>query len=475
MKEYKLTEKLRKRKPKIKMYLNTIRNGILLFCLLLTHLTFSQDNENNTAYSLEECVEFALKNAVAVKNAYIDMQSADASVNEIRADGLPQLTGQVQLIDNYNLQTTFLPAFFIYDDATADDPAVPVKFGVRYSGSASVTLNQLIFDGTFFLGLRAAKTYKEMAQKNMERTKIETIEAISKAYYGALINEERLALAEENYNRLDTLLKQTTAMYENGFSEKIDVDRIRVNMNNAKTQLSNLKQMHDLSIILLKFQMGMDMNEPVELEGDISDIQLDLLEVQSIDNFDFNKRIEYSLNKTQMELDQLNIKRYKVGYYPSLYAFTSLGANAGVESRGELFKVGDNWFSNGNYGLTLNIPIFDGLRKKYQIEQARLSLIKTENTGLNLEQMIITEYTQAQVNLESNVNILESENENMELAEEIYKVTNIKYQEGVGSSFELVDAETSLTQAQTNYYNALYNALIAKIDYLKAIGELGSE
>ena len=457
------------------MYLNTIRNGILLFCLLLTHLTFSQDNENNTAYSLEECVEFALKNALAVKNAYIDMQSADASVNEIRADGLPQITGQVQLIDNYNLQTTFLPAIFFDENATDDDPAVPVKFGVRYSGNASVTLNQLIFDGTFFLGLRAAKTYKEMAQKNMERTKIETVEAISKAYYGALINEERLALAEENYNRLDTLLKQTTAMYENGFSEKIDVDRIRVNMNNAKTQLSNLKQMHDLSIILLKFQMGMDMNEPVELEGDISDIQLDLLEVQSIDNFDFNKRIEYSLNKTQMELDQLNIKRYKVGYYPSLYAFTSLGANAGVESRGELFKVGDNWFSNGNYGLTLNIPIFDGLRKKYQIEQARLSLIKTENTGLNLEQMIITEYTQAQVNLESNVNILESENENMELAEEIYKVTNIKYQEGVGSSFELVDAETSLTQAQTNYYNALYNALIAKIDYLKAIGELGSE
>ena len=458
------------------MYQKTAKNGIFfIFCLLITHLSFSQNDDSNDSFSLEECIDFALQNSVSVKNAYIDLQSADASVNEIRADGLPQVSGQIQMIDNYNLQTSFLPAIFFDENASDSDPPVPVKFGVRYSGNAGLTLNQLVFDGTFFLGLRAAKTYKELAQKNMQRSKIETIEAIMKAYYGALISEERLKLAEENFNRLDTLLKQTTAMFENGFSEKIDVDRIRVNINNAKSQLNSLKQMNQFSMITLKFQMGLPVSDPMELEGDISDLDLELLQVQSKENIDYSNRIEYSINQTQKELDQLNIKRYNVGYFPTLYAFTNLGLNAGVQEFGELMKISDNWFSNGNYGFTLSIPIFDGLRKKYQIEQARLALLKTENNMLNLENMIESEYAQAQINLESNVNILDSEKENMTLAEEIYNVSNIKFTEGVGSSFELVDAETALTDAQTNYYNALYNALIAKIDYLKAIGELESE
>ncbi|UZR95105.1 TolC family protein [Chondrinema litorale] len=456
------------------MYLNTIRNGILLFCLLLTHLTFSQDNDNSTAYSLEECVTFALQNAVAIKNAYIDMQSADASVNEIRADGLPQITGQVQFIDNYNLQKTLLPENF-FDPEGSESVLVPVQLGVRFSGNVGVTLNQLIFDGTFFLGLKAAKTYKELAQKNMERSKIETVEAVTKAYYNALISEERLKLAEENYNRLDTLLRQTTAMFENGFSEKIDVDRIRVNMNNVKSQLANIEQMNQVSLILLKFQMGMKVSDPITLEGKISDVKDEFLQIDGREDINYNNRIEYSINQTQIELDKLNIKRYNVGYLPSLYAFAGIGANSGAQEISNLMNFGDYWFSNGNYGFTLSIPIFDGLRKKYQIEQARLTLLKSENNSWNIENMIETELAQAQIALESNITILNSERDNMELADEIYRVSNIKYQEGVGSSFELVDAETSLTQAQTNYYNALYNALIAKIDYLKAIGELGSE
>ncbi|MEM1134898.1 MAG: TolC family protein [Bacteroidota bacterium] len=454
------------------MYYNPFFKAIVLFfCLLVSQIASAQDNGNT--YSLEACIDYALKNAVAVKNAVIDNRSAAASVKEIRADGLPQVNGEVRVIDNYNLQLVLLPARFLGETANPDS-LIAAPFGVRFTGNADITLNQLIFDGTFFLGLKAAKTYKEMAQKNLRRAQIETVESIMKAYYGALISEARLELAEENYLRLDTLFRQTTAMYENGFSEKIDVDRIRVNMNNAKTQLTNLKQMNDLSIIILKFQMGMKVSEEIKLEGNLADIQSDVLQIEE-QQLDYNNRIDYSINETQKELDKLNIKRFQSGYYPSLYAFTSLGANSGANSFGDLARIGSDWFSYGNYGFRLSVPIFDGMRKRFQVEQARLSLIKTENTAEQLANLIETEYSQSIINLESSMNVLDSEQENMELADEIYRISNTKFQQGVGSSFELVDAETALTNSQTNYYNALYNALISKVDYLKAIGKLDKE
>ncbi len=445
-----------------------------LWLLCMVSLQLAQAQASKQVFTLDQCIEYALQNAIPVKNAMLDTKSAQASVNEVRADGLPQLNGELQVLDNYNLQTTFLPAVFFDENAGSDAPPVPVKFGVRFSGNAGVTLRQLIFDGSFFLGLKAAKTYKDMAQKNLKRTKIETVEAITKAYYGALISEARLELAEENYRRLDTLFKQTTAMYENGFSEKIDVDRIRVNLNNAKTQLANLSEMSQLSIILLKFQMGMQVNEEIELAEEIEDVEIEPLVAADVQP-NYADRVEYSINKTQQELDQLNIKRFQVGYYPKLYAFTGLGVNSGENQIGDLLNVGRDWFSFGNYGFTLSVPIFDGFRKKYQVEQARIELLKSENNASQLTNMIDTEFAQAKINLESSMNVLDSEEENQELAEEIYQISNKKYQEGVGSSFELVDAETAFTNAQTNYYNALYNALIAKVDYLKAMGKLYNE
>lgn len=454
--------------------INFNRGFWVILYLLTTSKTMAQDEAGIQQFSLEECIEFAFLNAVPVKNAQLDMRAADASVKEIRADGLPQINGEVQLIDNYNIQTSFLPAVFFDENAGTDAPPVPVKFGVRFGGSAGITLRQLIFDGSFFLGLKAANTYKELAEKNMQRSKIETAEAITKAYYGVLISDERLVLAEENYRRLDTLFRQTTAMYENGFSEKIDVDRIRVNLNNAKTQLNNLAQTRELSLVLLKFQMGMKVTDPIELKNELRDIDIEQYANISEEPV-YENRIEFSLNKTQQELDKLNIKRFQVGYYPKLYAFTGLGVNAGANNFGDVANIAEDWFSFGNYGFTLSIPIFDGMRKKFQIEQARIDLLKTENLAMQLGSLIDTEHAQAKINLESSMNVLESEAENQSLAEEIYKISNTKYQEGVGSSFELVDAATALTNSQTNYYNALYNTLIAKVDYLKAIGKLYNE
>ncbi|WP_020533750.1 TolC family protein, partial [Flexithrix dorotheae] len=420
---------------------------------------------------------YAIANSATTKNAFLDMESAEGRVRELLADGYPQINGSLALTDNFNLQTTFLPAEFFADDPSEvpdDAPPVPVKFGVRYSGNAGISARQLIFDGSFFLGVKAAKTYTELSQKQYARTKIETAEAVSKAYYGVLVTKERLELATENLGRLDSLLRQTTAMYENGFSEKLDVDRIRVNYNVSKTQVANFSRMLIVQENLLKFQIGMNVKNSLALKESLDDFTPGSI-VFDKGNFDYSQRIEYSILQTQRELDQMNIKQYKVKYYPNLYLDAAFGANAGESKRGMLFDPRDGWFSYGYYGLTLQMPIFDGMRKKYQIQQAKIKAQQTENLAFNMFNTIDWEQAQAKIDWESSLSTLQAEEENMGLAQNIYNTTKIKFQEGIGQSLDIVNAETSLTDAQTNYYQALYEAMISEVEYLRSIGRLWAD
>ncbi|MBX2841393.1 MAG: TolC family protein [Flammeovirgaceae bacterium] len=449
--------------------------SLLITLLFLSSIqTFGQNADSEEySFTLKECIEYAIVNSATTKNAYLDMELAEGRVKELLADGYPQLNGSLSLTDNFQLQTSFLPADF-FPNPPQDAEFVPVQFGVRYAGNAGLSVRQLIFDGSFFLGVKAAKTYKQLSQKQYTRTKIETAEAVSKAYYGVLVTKERLELASENLGRLDSLLRQTTAMYENGFSEKLDVDRIQVNYNVSKSQVANFSRLLIAQENLLKFQMGINVKNTLNQKETLKDFTPGSI-VFDKGSFDYSQRIEYSLLQTQRELDHMNIKQYRVKYYPNLYLDAAFGANAGESQRGLLFDPSDGWFSYGFYGLTLKMPIFDGMRKKYQIQQAKIKAQQTENLAFNMFNTIDWEQAQAKIDWESALSTLEAEQENMGLAQDIYNTTKIKFQEGIGQSLDIVNAETSLTDAQTNYYQALFEAMISEVEYLRSIGRLWSE
>jgi outer membrane protein len=350
-----------------------------------------------------------------------------------------------------------------------------VQFTPPYLGNAAVSLNQMIFDGSFFVGLEAARTYTQLSRKEHIKSEIEVTEMVTKAYYTLLVTRERMELVQKAYDRLDTLLRDTQAMYDNGFAEKIDINRVKVQYNNALTERNAVERNMALAYSLLKFQMGMPIQEELVLTDDISQIALEMADEYADTGFNYSDRIEYSQLETNRDLVQLDIKNTRVQRYPQLFLFGSAGFNTASSSAGELFDFGDRWFSYGAVGARFSMPIFDGMRRTRMIQQKKLQAEQIDNTFELMRNSISLEMQQARTDLQNSLENLTAQRENFELAEEVYYISKIKYQEGVGSNLEVIDADTAMKQAQTTYYGALYDALIARVNLDKAYGRLSTK
>jgi outer membrane protein TolC len=433
--------------------------------------------QSDNSYSLKRAIDYALLNQTSIRNAQSDYDIAKARVGEIRSFGLPQINGAASIVDNTALRRMFFEAGanpFIPAGAANPGDVIAVKnlFQLRSSGDASATISQLIFDGSYIVGLQAAGTYRQLAEKSIQQSKIQTVDNVTKAYYMVLINQERLKLLDANVSRLDTMVRQTKALYQAGFVEKIDADRLEVSYNNLNTEKQKFENLLGLSMVILHFQMGMPLDSAMVLTDKLSDLQFEVPEVTSA-NFDFNSRIEYSLLETQKRLQYFEKKNVFAGYLPRLAAFATGGYTRQDKSVSNLF--GNKWYSYSMIGMNLSLPIFDGLNKHYKAQQARLNIVKTDNNLSALKNSIGLQIIQSQISLKNGLQTLASQKRNMELAEEILRVTKIKYQAGVGSNIEVVNAEASFKEAQTNYFSALFDAMVAKIDLQKASGTLYKE
>ena len=448
-----------------------IRRSLMLLAILLS---FGPLHAQEGNFSLEQAVDYAIKHSLNIKNAQLDALSAEARIGEIRAAGLPQLSAAVSVTNNIIIPRFFLPANAFDPTAPADAPPAAVEFGIPWQGSASANLNQLIFNGSYFIGLKAAATYRELAQKSTTSSKVQVAESVTKAYYSAQVAEERAKLLDLNISRVDSLMRETKAMNESGFVELLDVNRLEVQINNLQTERQKVQNLIELSYALLKYQMGMPANEPIKLTDDINNVNVDALRSESANSdLSYENRIEYSLLNTQEKLAGLDLRNVRSGYLPSVSASVGYGYNAGYDKFSQLFT--DNWYNNMVLTVNLNIPIFDGFSKRYQINQKKIAIDKVKNSQTLLKQSIDLEANQAGINIKNAFATLETQKRNLTLAEEIVRVSKIKYKEGVGSNIEVINAESSLKEAQTNYFTALYDLMIAKVDLSRAKGELYTE
>jgi len=425
------------------------------------------------SFTLQEAIRFAVRQNVNVRNSQLDAFSAEARIKEIKASALPQVSINGLFTDNLIIQRAFLPAQFFDPNASPDAPAVPVQFGVRYAGNASATVNQLIYSASLNVGLRAASTYRELAQRSTEATKVTVAEQVAKAYYGVLVAQERTKLLDSNIGRLDTLLRETRALNQQGFVEKIDVDRLDVQANNLRSDRQNVQNLIQLSYTLLKFQMGLSVNDEITLtEQPLRERNLEELAqmITPDPTFRYSSRIEYSTLETQIKLAQLDIESTQKAYYPTLAAFINYGYNNGRNQFSQIFAA--PWLNFSTAGLSLQVPVFDGFLKKYQIEQKRITLQKAQNSGELLRNTIDLQIRQANITLTNSLQTLRTQQRNRDLAGEIVRITRIKYKEGVGSNIEVLNAESSLRESQTNYFAALYDFLITKVDQDKSTGRL---
>jgi outer membrane protein len=477
---------------------------VLIFVFSWWAVTDSYSQEQGSAsFTLEQCIEYALKNSINAQNAVIDQQIASAKVKETIGLGLPQITGSASIQHNEKLRRFFasyataqgfagtekdingndISRLQIPGLASTDVVASQNFFQLKSSGDVGLSINQLIFSGNYLVGLQASKAYKDLSFKTANQTREQIIEQVTKAYYSVLINRERTNLFDNNIARLDSLLKNTVALNKNGFAEGIDVDRIRVAYNNLKSERDKFLKLSDLGNELLKFQMNYPMDQPINVVGKIEDVNVEFDLTSYREGWDYKSRPDYKVLEANQRLQQLNIKNQYAGALPTLAGFANLGYFTQSNDIGGVFTTNssnsdngsigpDKWYGYSLFGVSLNMNIFTGFQRQYKIQQEKLTLQKIDNGFKSLKQGIDLQTKQASISFENAITSLTSQKENMALASNIARITKIKYEQGVGSNLEVVDAENSLRQAQTNYYSALFDAMIAKVDLDKAYGKL---
>lgn len=439
--------------------------ALLLSLLLVASLTATAQS----SFTLREAVDYALRNNVKAKNANIDEKIAQAKVREITTIGFPKVNASYGINNNYIIQKVIIP-----DGAAFGGPPgqpLALEFQPQFGGNAVISVNQLLFDGSYIVGLQAARVYRELSAKSNEMTQVEVAENVKKAYYGVLVNQERLGLLNATLNRLDSNLREMKANYASGFVEKIDLDRLQVQRNNTATEKEKVIRFQEISLSLLKFQMGYDINQPIELRDRLQDVRFEesVLESGSINPLD---RPEMKLLQTQKTATQLEIRNIRAGYLPSIGLQLQRGALAGANDFDRVLDPNGSWFAYGSVGLGINWSLFDSFTKRYRVQQKQLELQKVENTIFDFNKSIYLQANQAQLALRSSYETMKNQGMTLQLSQDVLEVARKKYALGVGSNIEVINAESEYRQAQANYYNAVYELLVAKVDLQKAKGQL---
>ncbi len=442
----------------------------LLFLLLVfayANLAKAQDSSKAVyAFSLDQCVEFAHKNNVQVKNALLAIEVQGQTNREIAGAALPTISTNVSGTDYTKIPTSLLPGQIF---GGAPGTFIPVQFGTKFNANYGASIQQLLFDGQVFIALQARATSMEMQRKNAALTE-EAIKAnIYKIYYQLSASKTQLNILDANINRIKSLAHDAQIMYKNGFAEKLDVDKLSVQLNNLETEKLKANNNVAIGYMGLKMLMGMPVKDSLVLTDVVNETSLNN-DVLTENNFQYNVRKDFQYLGTIKKLNEYNIKRYQLSNLPTIAMAGSYSKNA-QRSKFDFFE-GGNWFTTSLISLNVSLPIFNGFATDARIKRTKIELKQTENQIEALKNSIDNEITQAKLNYMSSVATVQFQKKNMELAETVYGQTKKKFEAGTGSNTEISAAQADLVSAQNNYMNALYSALIAKVDLLKATGKL---
>lgn len=414
--------------------------------------------------TLGDALTFALQNNVKIRKARLDIDGGRYKVEEVRSQALPTITGTSGL--TYN-------AIIGQQVVDFGGQLQTLRFGQKWNSTAGVQLSQQLFNQQVFTGLQAAKSSEEYYNLTAQLTEEQIIELVANNYYQVLVNREQLNVIDNNIKNVKVIEKIISNQYQNGLAKKIDVDRIKVNLTNLETQrvqtLNAITQLENQ----LKFSMGMPVTSPITLPA------TELTEVKQLpvfaESIALNNRTEIKLLDNQDKLLWLQRKAYVAEYYPSL----SLTGNYTYSSQSQSFDFLNSnataiGFGSSAIGLSLKIPIFNGFLTRSKIRQADVEIRKAKEDRAETTNALNLAYENAKIELTNSISTINAQKKNAELAQEIYKSTQNNYNNGLASLTDLLDTETSLTQAQNSYTQALLNYKIAEIQLIKSNGNIKS-
>lgn len=441
--------------------------------------------------SLEQAVEMALQNAEQLKNLRLDVEIQAFNNREVTGMMYPQISASGQGTYYTNLPQIQFPSsnFPIYqvlqDEGVRDGNGNPITTGSATTTSQAlsfvaplnlqfgVSVNQLLFQPDIFIALIAKETVLQYARDNLKVSETGVRESVQKAYYAVLIAEEQRRIMQETSTRLDRLSAEMTEMFKSGFVEKLDIDKLTVSRNNTNTAINQLSNAINISKSLLKNTIGLPIADEVVLTEKLDTDALKAMLAEIPDGFNYEIRSEIALLNTARKLQEIDLRRQKYAYLPSVSAFYQL-QRAGQRNP-DFALPGESpwfWFTTGLVGLSVNQPIFDGLQARHRISQAELKILKVDNNITQLKRAIDMELQIARNSLSNALLNLDVQLRNSDLAREVFEITKRKYEAGLGSSLELIQADTDLQQSQGAYFQALYDCYVAQVALKKALGRL---
>lgn len=458
---------------------------IFSFCFL--QLGFSQNPEEKipTQFSLDEAIAFALENNRTAKNAARDIEAAKKQKWETTATGLPQINAQIdyqnfikqpvsllpasafdpfsqirQLDEFYDLSS--LPVIDQIPAAPRPDEFIPVVFGTKQSVNANATLTQLIFDGSYLVALQSAKVFLKISENAKEKTDLQVRQSVINAYGNVLLSEESVAILKRNKETLEKNLFETRKIFENGLTEEEDVEQLEITLSSVESNLRNVERLRDLSYKMLNIAMGIDLNHDTELTDTLQELTAENI-VPSIllVEDDVTQTVDYRIAENDKRSKELLLKLEKSKALPTLSGFLTGGYNGNSNSFDFLEKE-QRWFGTAAFGFNLSIPIFSSLKRDAATQRAQINLEKAEDDLEEVAQQLKLQVNAAKSDYQLAIEEYETAKKNLRLSERIENKNQVKFFEGVGSSFELRQAQTQLYTAQQEYLQSMLDVINKK-------------
>ena len=442
-----------------KINIRKITNLIIMLTLLFSYSVVSAKDNDKQVFSLQEAIDYALENNYDAMNAKLGIEAADAQLREIVATGFPQISGSVEYNNFFKIPTQLIPGEFFGEPAGS---YIPVQFGVRHNATIGITVSQLIFSGSYIVGVQASSVYSDLQEQNNKRSELDVAQSVTQSYYLVLLVEENQRILKQSLENINKIHYEVEQSFKEGFVEETEVKQLQISVTQLENSLNTLARQLDVSYKLLKLQMGYDINQNIKLTENLEDI-LQMVNISSLikSEFDMHKNIEFKLIESQVKLSELSLKNEWSKFLPTIAAFGTYQYNA-QRPKFTFFDGDEKWFNTGIIGVQLQIPIFNSGAKFFKVQQSSIELKQAENTKRKVEQALALQFSQTKSELKSNYHIFNNNKKNMTLSQEIFDKTLEKYKEGISSNLELIQVHNQYLSSQSEYFKSMADLLNSK-------------
>ena len=441
---------------------------LALIILLFAGYAQAQEKKESYAFSLDQAINHALSNNYSAINSGRDIEAAKKKKWETTAMGLPQINGSLNYQNNFELQKSLIPAQFF-----GGNPGefLEVAFGTKHNMNTTLTLSQLIFDGSYIVALQASKTYLKYYENAKQKSNSDIKEMVINSYGNVLLAEESIAILEKNKIILEKTLSDTKETFKNGLIEEENVEQLQITLSTINSNLSYTKRLLDVAYKMLKINLGIDINADVKLTD-----KLEVLTVNNLDlafsqgEFNVANNVNYQMASNFQEQRQLEYKLQKSKALPTLAANVNFGYNA-FNNQFQFFTQNQKWLNYSNLGIGLNVPIFSSLARSARTQQAKIAFDQAKTQLTETEQKLKLQYANAKSEYEFSIEEYATAKTQLNLSERIEKKQQIKFTEGLSSSFDFNDAQRQLYSAQQKFLQSMVNIINKKASLEKIINK----